>query len=140
MANAVLVASICLYGRRPEWAHVPRGSRWTSARPMTAGGYAALTQIAGAREINAVGWTKLAGGEERPNMETATEAIWLAVSDLRARGVEKGLCRIFDSGGTRYVDVALESHVPSYGGLGWRSIDELPVMTISAEEIIGASS
>ncbi len=118
-ASSDLVADICLYGRTR---------------------FATLFRIADAREIHPVGWTTIPGGEERPNAETATEAIWLSVSELRARGVNRGLCRIFDAGGTRYVDVALESHVPSYGSLPWRSVAELPVMTVSADEIVGASS
>jgi hypothetical protein len=50
------------------------------------------------------------------------------------------MARIFDSGGTRYVDVDLARHVPSYGSLPWRSAAELPVMTVSADEIVGAAS
>jgi len=106
-APTKLVAEICLYGTR-------------------AVGFAALASIPtdGKRQIVEVGWKNDAGDppgspRTRPAMETVTEAIWLAVSEIDARIGSRGLVRIFDVAGTRYVDLPL-GNVPSYGSIqGW---------------------
>jgi len=114
---SIFVASICLYG-------TPKS------------GFATLTQTAAApaaKDLIGVGWAKVDDRQpsaERPSLETATEAIWKTVSELEARGV-RGHVRIFDAGGTRYVDVDTRKHVPAYGRLAWRSVAELPVAVAS---------
>lgn len=63
---------------------------------------------------------------------TATDAIWLAVDDVRGAGADGGQVAIYAPGGERVAYAPLWS-VPSYGLLQWEAA---PVYEISVAEIV----
>lgn len=94
IAAAVPVAEICLYGAQ-----------------SCGSGYLARTQAGGR-----FGTGDLVSGR------SMTEAVWLAVDDIRQSGVTRGVVQIFAAGGERVARVDLGSHVPTVGELPWRAV------------------
>jgi hypothetical protein len=75
------------------------------------------------------------GSGEPVRNRSFTEAIWLAAEDLRGLGVDRGIVRIFDSGGERMALVEMH-RIPSYGNLQWQPA---VVWTISVDALVGAA-
>lgn len=102
-----IVAEICLYGNREV------GSGWLASVP---GGH-------------------LLGDGEPRSYWSLTDALWMAVGELRVMGVASGAVRIFAPGGRFAADVKL-SEVGYYGNLPWKAA---PQYEIDVAELIRAS-
>lgn len=111
-AAVTVVADICLYGNRE-----------------TGAGFIA----------QAVDGRMFGNGEPLAS-RSFTEAVWLAVDELRRAGVERGQLRIFAPGGERMATVEIgglkDRRLPYFGELSW---GPAPVYVISAEALVAAS-
>lgn len=109
---AVPAAEICLYGTSAA------GSGW----------------IACIRDGTPSG--KMLGDGGLTPGRSMTEAVWLAVDELRGAGVARGLVRIFASGGQSCADVEIGDHIPYFGDLKWQAA---PGYVLPAEQLLRAA-
>lgn len=73
-------------------------------------------------------------GELRPYW-SMTEAVWMALSELRVAGISEGIVRIFAPGGQLMAESEI-SKVGYYGNLKWQ---RAPQYSIEVEELVRAS-
>lgn len=75
-------------------------------------------------------------GEPRERV-SFTEAVFVAVDAIRAAGIERGIVRVYDSGGDRMSEFSLEARVPYYSDLAWTAA---PIYTISVDVLTAAAT
>jgi hypothetical protein len=105
-----IVADICLYGTHDS---------------RVGAGYYGL--IADGRRFGT--------GDPEPG-RIFTEAIFLACGELRARGIDRGLVRIFDTGGMRMATIDVGRWIPCYGDMRW---EQAPAYVLNAETLVAAA-